>query len=560
LWLADRGLRAIGLARRRMPDMPSPTGRFLPAVAPPPPALPDGAAELVLRAAAALPDRIDWHRGFDPAAHALALRLHRGDGARPTWEASRLGAIPLLAMAARLDRRGGHLARAEALLAEWCEAHPPFRGVAWACGQEAALRALHLALALALLDGDRDPPPAARALLGICARRIAATPLYALAQDNNHPLSEAAGAFACALLLRQDVSRHAAALAARLRRLVAADGGFAQVSPGYARLLLDVLSATEWLRLRHAAPPFDDVVTHRAAALAAWLHRLVEPASGATPPLGLEDGSAFADLGLRGVADARGSTERAARLFAACGADSPGDAGCAWLGLAAPDRALPRPAAWCAEGTMGWHAAQSFALLRTGPLRFRPGQCDLLHLSLRDAEGWLIRDGGTGSYDPPEPWWWAALAGAAAHNAPVFDEADPMPRAGRFLLSHWPVTWQVEHGAATRDARGNVTMRRIRHTDGAWWIEDDVAGPFRTVAWHWRLRPGAWRITANGVEGDAADLVVEADAPLQVTMTEGFESPAYGEIKKVSILRVVAMAPLSRATTRVRLRPIIPIA
>ena len=180
LWLAHKLNVRLGFAHRGLSDWPAPRGRFLPASAPLAPALPDSHPRAVLAAAVALPAQPDWHGGHDPAAHALDLPLA---AARPVWEASRLGALPLLAQAARCDPAGGHLARAEALLGAWCAANPPFRGVAWACGQEAALRALHLALALALLDADRDPPPAARALLALCGRRIAATTLYALAQD-----------------------------------------------------------------------------------------------------------------------------------------------------------------------------------------------------------------------------------------------------------------------------------------------------------------------------------------------------------------------------------------
>lgn len=559
LWLADRAWRALGVVRRRLPDLPVPEGPFLP---PPslhgggpgrgPRDLPGSAIKTaILAAAAALPARFDWHAGHDPAAHALDLDLA---GARPVWEAHRLAALPLLAQAARCDPAGGHLARAEALLRDWCAANPPFRGIGWACGQEAALRALHLALALALLDADRDPPPGARALLALCDRRIAAAPLYALAQDNNHPVSEAAGAFAVALLLRRDTRRPAARLAARVARLVAPDGGFAQVSAGYARLLLDVLSVAEWLRRRHAAPAFPAPLASRAAALAAWLHRVTDPATGATPALGLEDGSAFADLSLAGPGDARASVERAARLFAGRGADLPDDPGCAWLDLSAPEVVLDRPPRWQAAGSLGWHAAGVAALLRAGPLRFRPGQADLLHLSVRDGTTWVIRDGGTGRYDPPEPWWWAALAGAAAHNAPVFDDAEPMPRAGRFLLARWPALRPLPDGAALRDARGNRVARRVAVRGRAVVVEDSLAGPFRVVAWHWRLCPGDWRITATGAESPAASIEVAADAPIRVALRQGWESPAYGAIAPVPVLRVTATAPIRRATTTLHLR------
>lgn len=548
LRLGDLASRRLGLAALRLADQAPPTGPFLPSRAPPAPALPAAEAARLLGAVATIPARPDWHRGFDPAAHALSLDLA---GARPAWEASRLAALPLLAQAARLEPGGQHLARAEALVALWCIENPPYRGVAWACGQEAALRALHLALALALLDAHRDPPPGARRLLDLCARRIAATPLYALAQDNNHPISEAAGAFACALLLGQDTARHAEALAARVARLVAPDGGFAQVSPGYARLALDVLAVAEWLRRRHGAPAFPAPLVQRAGLLAGWLHRLSDPEGGA-PRLGVEDDSAFADLSLRGPRDASGSIERAARLFAGCRAEAPDDPGCAWLGLARPLLAMPRPPRWRAEGTMGWHESGAAAVLRTGPLRFRPAQSDLLHLSLRDGARWILTDGGTGSYAPPAPWWWGALAGAAAHNAPVFDEEEPMPRLGRFLMARWPSMRRLPDGAALRDARGREVSRELRVAGRAWTVEDRIAGRFRRVAWHWRLCPAEWRRSGDGVSGPAT-IAFEADAPLTVSLVTGHESAAFGEIRPALVLRVEAAAPVGRLVTRISL-------
>ncbi len=546
LRLAHAALRATGLPALRLADEQAPTAQFLPSAVPPPPALRPGEAARIVQAASALPARPDWHGGFDPRAPALALELHRHGGARPVWEANRLAALPLLAQAARLDPRGGHRARADILLALWCVENPPYRGIAWACGQEAALRALHLALALALLDADHAPPPGSRALLLLCAKRIAATSLYAASQDNNHPVSEAAGAYACALLLGGDTRRHAARLSATVARLVAPDGGFAQVSPGYARLALDVLSVVEWLRRRRRAPEFPAPLAMRAAALAAWLHRVTHPATGEAARLGLEDDSAFADLSLVGPRDMRASVERAARLFAGCRADAPQDPGCAWLGLACPDLALARPPRWSSGGTMGWQTGDAAAVLRTGPLRFRPGQADLLHVSLRDRDRWVIRDGGTGSYDPPAAWWWAALSGAAGHNAPVFDEEEPMPRAGRFLLARWPRLWRVPGGAGLRDARGPRVVREVAVSGRDWTVTDHLGGRFRRVAWHWRLCPAEWRRTEDGVASPAARIAVSADAPLRLSLENGWESPAYGAVRGVPLLRVTAEAPVTR--------------
>jgi hypothetical protein len=213
------------------------------------------------------------------------------------------------------------------------------------------------------------------------------------------------------------------------------------------------------------------------------------------------------------------------------------------------------PARWAVAGTSGVSAGGAFALLRTGGPRFRPGQCDLLHLSLRDGSEWIIRDGGTGSYDPPEPWWWDELAGSAGHNAAVFDGAEMMPRAGRFLLARWPRVRALPDGAALRDARGNRQIRRIAAEGRVWTVEDRLSGRFRRVALHWRLAPRQWRLGGDGIEGASAGITVAADAPIRVSLRRGWESPAYGHIAPCPVLVVEAEAPVSRIVTRIALPP-----
>jgi hypothetical protein len=276
--------------------------------APAPPALPR--PPFLATPRAALP-AIDWHGPFSATKPGFGMDLFGPGDVRPLWEAGRLGDLP------RLVARGD-LPAAEALIASFVVANPPFQGPHWACGQEAALRAMHLCLALTL--AGRQPMAGMRALLQASAARIEATPFYAPAQDNNHPISEAAGRFAIALLLGRPSAAAARALARHVARLVARDGGFAQVSPGYHRLLLDVLSVAEWLRRRHGAPPFPPPFADRAVAATRWLLGVTDAATGATPRLGLEDDSAFADLSGAGPRDARPSLERAARIF--CGASA----------------------------------------------------------------------------------------------------------------------------------------------------------------------------------------------------------------------------------------------
>ena len=462
-----------------------------------------------------------------------------GADLRPLWEAHRWAELPRLALAGR----GAEIAP---WVAAWLAAHPPYRGPLWLCGQEAALRALHLALACTL--AGQKPPQAAMRVL---ARRIGANPAYALAQDNNHPVSEAAGLLACGLAL--DDARLAARGARRLdsaiARLVAEDGSFAQPSPAYQRLLLDVVAIAQWLR--GEAWPAAPSTLRRMAAATRWLHRLACPETGHLPRLGHQDGSHFADLSGAGPDDARASLERAARLFCGASAGWPEDAGCAALGLAPASERLRAAADW--EG--GWLLGRRFgpfrAVLRVGPLRFRPAHADLLHLDLWRGPENLLRDGGTGAYNPEDPGWIAHFQGAAAHNTVEFDGEDQMPRLSPFLFHHWPDSGRLPSGGWWRDHRGRRHARALHAESGGLRVEDHLSGPFRRAMLRWRLAPGAWALTEDGVAGARLRLRLSADGPLRLRLVAGLESLAYGVTSPLPVLEAVLEAPACRITTRI---------
>ena len=149
-------LRA-GLAHRALPYLPAPRGPILP------------------NAQAMSGIQRDWHGPFSPEGHALDVLARPGADIRQLWEAHRLAPLLTLALAAQRDPEGNHLNQAEALLADWSAANPPFRGPGWACAQEAALRAMGISLARALLGADRRLSPGVRELLALHARRIRAT-------------------------------------------------------------------------------------------------------------------------------------------------------------------------------------------------------------------------------------------------------------------------------------------------------------------------------------------------------------------------------------------------
>ena len=494
--------------------------------------------------------RLAWHlrdRPFSAAAPmrrreaappAARFRPMAGSDIRPLWEANRWAELPRLVLA-------GEVARVPAVLAGWFAENPPYRGPNWACGQEAAFRALHLALASAL-SGRRPDAEAMRLL----ARRIEANPAYAMAQDNNHPISEAAGLLICGLATgdARMALRAARRLDSAVARLVAADGSFAQPSPAYHRLLLDVMAVAEWLRRRWSGPPASPLTLARMAAATRWLHRLACAGTGALPRIGHQDGSHVADLSEAGPEDARASLERAARLFCGASAGWPADRGCAAMGLPLPGATLPVAGDWASLGFLGRRSGRARAILRTGPLRFRPNHADLLHLDLWDGPDNLLRDGGTGAYNPEDPGWIPYFQGARAHNTIGFDGEDQMPRLGPFLFAHWPATGALPHGGWYRDHRGRRHAREVFATGTGFRVEDRLGGSFAEAVLRWRLQPGPWRLSEQGVEG-AATLTIAADAPLGLRLVEGLESLAYGATSPLRVLEARVGATATRLTT-----------
>ncbi|MCS6892480.1 MAG: heparinase II/III-family protein [Rhodovarius sp.] len=458
-----------------------------------------------------------WGKGPGRWLAARRLRaeqqdlLRPGQDIRPLWEAARWTDLPAEPRAA-----------AEA----WMAAHPPFSGPHWQCGQEAALRLLQLALRLA-----PPLPDWARPIITAHLRRIQANPAYALAQDNNHPVSEAAGLLAGALLLGDPaLARRASIRLDRVTaRLVAADGSFAQPSPCYHRLMLDVLTAAELLRRRWGGPPAAPGTLGRAAAATRWLAWVACPQTGALPRIGHQDDSAF-----DGSADARGSIARAAALF--------GDPG------PAPDR-------WEGGWLRGWQAAGARVLLRRGPLRFRPAHADLLHLELWDGAAPLLRDAGSGAYNPPPEsrWWLSYFWSTAAHNTVAFDGEDQMPRLSTFLHAHWPRCGTTADGGADwlEDARGRRHLRQVEAAGRRWLVIDRLSGPYREAALYWHLAPADWRLLPDGVESGRARLRIAGEGEMTVSLEQGWHSPRYGVVEPSPVL--VARGRVGGFVTRVEL-------
>ena len=131
-------------------------------------------------------DDLPWHKIAD-------FSDELGD-VKTVWEASRFDWV--LRMVQRV--LGGdekELERLNEWLRDWISQNPPYLGVNWKCGQEAGIRGMHLAMATLVLDQSETPTENLKQLIAIHLQRINSTTSYAIAQCNNHAVTEAAALF-----------------------------------------------------------------------------------------------------------------------------------------------------------------------------------------------------------------------------------------------------------------------------------------------------------------------------------------------------------------------------
>lgn len=486
------------------------------------------------------------------------------DDVKLVWELSRFPWLVPMAQQVRADEPGA-LARVNRWLTAWLRDDPPYRGPNWKCGQEASLRVLTLALAAHVLGQVGQPTASLVELVRLHLRRIAPTIGYALGQDNNHGVSEAAALFVGGSWLTLVGDRRAAAWARagrhwldeRARTLIAPDGSFSQHSVVYHRLMLDTYALAEWWRRQLELEPFADTTIARLRQATGWLHQMTDPDTGDAPNVGANDGARLITLSDAPYRDFRPSVDRAAVLFhgarafpaAARSGDELG-----WLGLAAgATMPAPRSTQYDDGGYAMLRAGNARALLRYPRFAFRPSQADALHLDLWLGSRNLVRDAGTLSYHGT-PDRSAEFAGTSAHSTIAFDGRDQMPRLSRFLFGDWLETDRIEplrgdregwtFAAGYRDAQGAGHHRRVALQPDGIEITDEVDGFARCATLRWRLDPGDWRLIPGGATDGTVTIRIAVDGvDAEVRLTIGAESLFYGEARTIPVLETATARP-----------------
>ena len=502
------------------------------------------------------------------------------------WELSRMDWVLAFAQQARNGDEKS-LARLNDWLSDWCNKNPPYLGPNWKCGQEASIRLIHLILAGMILGQLEKPQLGLIQLVITHLKRIAPTIQYAVAQDNNHGISEAAALFIGGSWLSalgyeegqkwQYNGRYW--LENRAARLIGRDGGFSQYSLNYHRMMLDILAVVEVWQRYMQLPEFSKEWKKSGLKAAMWLHHIINEVNGDGPNVGANDGARLIQLTDVGYRDYRESAQIAIALFANAedlavienrqlkeGAQSENQV-FEWLGLTSIESQEFLRCSYIDDdcGFAILRRGRAMILLRYPRFKFRPSQSDLLHLDLWLNGDNLLRDAGSYSYSA-DPKWTSYFNGTASHNTVQFDERDQMPRLGRFLFGAWLKTDFFEalnnddekttFGVGYRDYQGASHKRRVILSSSCMRVIDDLK-KFKTKAvMRWRLIPGDWSICSSikaseysiecsgTVNGKTHTLTVRSSVPImRHEIVEGWESRHYFEKTKIPVVEIEVTQP-----------------
>jgi Heparinase II/III-like protein/Heparinase II/III N-terminus len=495
------------------------------------------------------------------------------------WELNRFGFVfPLV----RAFWRTGDESLAECfwqLIENWRARNPPQAGVNWKCGQEASLRVMAWCFGLYGLAGATASSAERIArlaqMLAVTGQRIATNLRYALSQQNNHGISEAAGLWTLGTLFPEfreaarwrELGR--AALESQARDLIYDDGGFSQHSVNYHRVMVeDYLWCIQIGRVN--GDEFTPEVVRRVGQAGHWLASFLDPETGRVPNWGSNDGGRVLPLSNCGYLDYRPVVQAVAMITAGKPTlpAGPWDEQAWWLGC--PVAAKAPDEATIAGGRQDFPDS-GLTLLRQGTarvvlrtlrrFRHRPAQCDLLHLDLWSGASNVLRDTGSYSYNPPNGSG-SHFKSVAAHNTIQFDGHEQMPVLGRFLYGQWPqgevslpADDPTQVTAAYVDWQGCRHERRVELAADRCLVSDRLSGFHQEAVLRWHLSSQVdWELNGSTCSSRLAVIRVSTGEKYKLSrLAEGWESLFYNTKTPIPVFEVTVVAGCAEIETEILL-------
>ncbi|MFC3033123.1 heparinase II/III-family protein [Pseudoalteromonas fenneropenaei] len=510
----------------------------------------------------------NWHKNFLTGASTNSNKPwfllsdfndQLGD-IKGVWEASRFDWVVSFAQNAKVGNSGS-LEQLNTWLNDWTVNNPAYMGVNWKCGQEASVRVMHLALAAIILEQTSNTSNVLLSFIRAHLKRISPTIMYAVAQDNNHGTSEAAALFIGGSWLANNGDKQGENwsqqgrkwLENRAKRLIESDGSFSQYSVTYHRVMLDTYCLVEVWRRKHNLQLFSPKLYNKLSAASMWLYYFTNINTGDAPNLGANDGARLIPLTNTDYRDFRPSVQLANSIFnnaLAYKEQGEYDLPIEWLRIERPMAELPLKTS--TDFTRG-----GYCFLKQGDIevylnypqfKFRPSQCDALHLDLWIHGVNIIRDGGTYSYNAGSNYI-DYYGGTESHSTVQFDNHEQMPRLSRFLLGDWLKAIEKEVlvkqaglqslSVGYKDRFNCKHVRSLKLTEKKLIISDNVSG-FKTKAIS-RLRLASldWVLEGNKLTSSVCTIIFNADVSIKrAELTSGKESRYYYQESDLPVLEI----------------------
>lgn len=509
-----------------------------------------------------------WENGYFPPGTDPDIKL--------IWEPARFGWAFTLARAYLLTGDDQFAAAFWKYFHLFQQANLVNLGPNWMSAQEIALRLIAWCFAGRIMASSSastsENIQALREGIAAHANRLSLTRVYALAQNNNHLLTESAGLFTAGVFLPEDPKSNNWKKQGwdwvnyALLNQIEADGVYSQHSTNYHRLMLNAALWVQALGLSQSFHFSDEVMT-RLAAAARWLQEQVDPISGSVPNLGSNDGAEILPLSSTEFQDYRPVIQASSQQFLQmpCFQAGAWDELSLWLEVFRQRRIDTVSSAEISEHTTPRTNAQtrtknhaitkekkllsssnlilrsenSWASIRAQTYHNRPSHADQLHVDLWWRGINIARDAGTFRYNAAPPWE-NSLAGTGVHNTLTINNIDQMTRAGKFLWLDWAQASRVN---PEEDAPNRITAqhngyqhlgihhrrRLIMVKPDIWRIEDSIL-PVKTqakpvkICLHWLLPDYPWQLTHKTLTlttpAGLCKLVITAAIPETSTIVE----------------------------------------
>lgn len=483
------------------------------------------------------------------------------------WEASRFDWLVDFAVRAQAEQNDTVLQHLDDWLNDWCQHNPAYIGPNWKCGQEASIRVMHLIAALIGLNQLDKISLNVQSLIEVHLQRIAPTIDYAIAQDNNHGTSEATALFIGGALLNKlqpsptyekwrNLGRKW--LENRARKLIMQDGGFSQYSVNYHRVMLDSYNLAEIMRQQFKLKEFSGLLYQRLKKATDWLYVLTQ-ANGDVPNLGANDGARLLPVSNTDYRDFRPTVQLASTLFYKHSF---------YQELGSYDEILnffniskktnqhftlpSKNQNFNESGLITAQQAKFFIAFKLPIFKFRPSQCDALHLDLWWSGQNILKDGGTYSYNSTQDDL-EYFSGVASHNTVQFDQHQQMPRLSRFLFGAWlkpqNFYYKPDHfECGYRDYWGCTQQRSIILSEKKVLVSDKLSGFKDQALLRWRLDPDHWVLEKNTLTNGKLSLEIVSDTPIRISMAQGQESRYYYQKTQLPVLEVITDQPTTILT------------